>query len=373
MQKHGLKKKGISLIVLVITIIIIILLAGAIILSMSGENNIITMAKKAKTSQEETMAEETLVTSLASILADNNGNKDLKNLDNLKISDFNVKISNISRLVTLSSGNDAYNFLVDSDYKVTKLTGISGNNQGTNNGGNQGSSSSEIINDFNIKLEEQKGFDIKINIDGEITTTDGSDILGYMIFVDGQGVSLQNKLPYEIKLTQMNKTYKIDVMAMDKNGKGKYASNSLSVTIPNLVIEVLQYPIMSIDGFYNIKYVDVQDSSKFSYGLDLTKDCTASDAIGKNLYDGDPTTYAPGGDRKNTYLLIDESLWGKTLKFNYVYAYHQLSFYNSSGTRLSTDGGVRNSSVTITVPANATKLLLYFNEGGGLYSIDVIN
>ena len=297
--------KGITLVALVITIILLLIIAGISIASIGGENSIINKAKKAKNEHESAQAQESLETELASILANNEGNKDLKKLDDMKINGYTTKVSDIARLVTLTKNNVTYNFLVDSNYNIQKLDNISGSNQNIGSGTNQGGSS-DVINDFNIKLEEQTGLNVKINIDGEITTKDNSNIVGYIIQIDGRGTNLKEKIPISINLKDIGTKYKIDIIAIDVYGKTKMASSTLDVTTPNMIVETLEYPIMTTKGMVNTKYTNPSDSSDFYYGLDLSKDCTAEDALDKAAYDGDDSTYYDGTSNKNKFYFGDD-------------------------------------------------------------------
>lgn len=95
-----------------------------------------------------------------------------------------------------------------------------------------------------------------------------------------------------------------------------------------------------------------------------------SDALEQKAYDGDLTTYAPGGGAKSVYANVDESAWGKTIKLSYLTGYHGVTFFNKNGSILFTQDS-RSDIVTSVVPQNSTRLRLYFNEGGGLYEIEV--
>ena len=84
------------------------------------------------------------------------------------------------------------------------------------------------------------------------------------------------------------------------------ASSTLEVTTPNMIVETLQYPIMTTKGMVNTKYTNPSDSSDFYYGLDLSKDCTAADALDKAAYDGDDSTYYDGTSNKNKFYFGDD-------------------------------------------------------------------
>lgn len=188
---------GITLLALVVTIILLLIIAGISIASIVGENSIIN---KAKNEHELSQAQESLATELASILANNEGNKDLKKLDNMKINGYTTKVSDIARLVILTKNNVAYNFLVDSNYNIQKLDNISWSNQNT-----------------------------------------------------GSGTNLKEKIPISINLKDIGTKYKIDIIAIDVYGKTKMASSTWEVTTPNMIVETLQYPIMTTKGMVNTK------------------------------------------------------------------------------------------------------------------------
>ena len=330
--------KGITLVALVVTIILLLIIAGISIASIRGENSIINKTKKAKNEHEKAQAQESLATELASILANNEGNKDLKKLDNMKINGYTTKVSDIARLVTLTKNNETYNFLVDSNYNIQKLDNISGSNQNTGGGTNQGGSS-DVINDFNIKLEEQTGCNIIINIDGEITTKDNSNIVGYVIQVDGKGTNVKEKMPISINLKDIGTKYKIDVIAIDIYGKTKTASSTLDVTIPNMIVEALQYPIMTTKGMVNTKYTNPSDSNEFFYGLDLSRDCTAADALDKAAYDGDDSTYYDGtSSKKKFYFGNDIDIYNVCFQIDPSYSGRLVTWLEGSGNINTSEG-----------------------------------
>ena len=60
-------------------------------------------------------------------------------------------------------------------------------------------------------------------------------------------------LPVSISLKDIGTKYKIDVMAIDIYGKTKMAGSTLDVTTPNMIVETLQYPIMTTKGMVNTK------------------------------------------------------------------------------------------------------------------------
>lgn len=331
---NNTKNKGITLISLVVTIIILLILAGISIIALNGENGLIKRSKQAKDEHETAAAQEALSMELSAILAQSQGEKKLKDLDGMKIDGYTTNVSDIARLVTMTKDKERYYFLVDSQYNIQNLNNIQGINQ--NPGTGTGSSSSEIINDFNIKVEEQSGLSAKINIDGEITTKDNSKILGYIVLVNGQGNDIGKTMPYTVNLEKIGTTYKIDVMAIDIYGKTKNESSSLTVTTPNVIETALDYPIITRNGMVNVKYTNPGDASDYYYGLDLSKDCTASDALDKAAYDGDETTYYNGTSTKNKfYFASDIDLYNVCFK---------LVNPNMSGSSYVVSGGGYNFS-----------------------------
>ena len=57
----------------------------------------------------------------------------------------------------------------------------------------------------------------------------------------------------------------------------------------------------------NVKYTNRNNSSDYYYELDLSVNCTADDALDKNAYDGDETTYVDTSSGK-TYFYLGENL-----------------------------------------------------------------
>lgn len=294
------QSKGITLVALVITIILLLILAGITIVNIGGENSLINKTTKARKEHETAQAQELLNIELSKILADNDGNKDLKKIDNLKVNGYTTNVSDISRLVTMTKNNETYYFLVDSNYNIKNLDNISEINKDSESENNN--SSSSLINDFEIKIEEQNGRDVKINIDGTST----SNILGYIIIVNEQGKTIEKEMPCKITLDEFGTEYKIDVMAVDNEGKTKRAKSSLSVETPTMIANVLDYPRMTSKGMVNVKYINPSNSNDFYYGLDLSKDCTAADALDKAAYDGDDTTFYDGTSLKCKFYFYDD-------------------------------------------------------------------
>lgn len=181
------------------------------------------------------------------------------------------------------SGNGTLYITKNGKYDVKNYSEVDVNVEGTN-------SESKIINDFSIKNGKFARLTTSISIDGEITTTDSSNIIGYIILVNGENKAITSTMPYDLEL-EANKKYIVKVVAIDKNAHFKESSNTLNITTPSIVTEVLDYPILTKTGMKNVKYVDLTNENNVTYDLDLSVDCTAADALDKKAYDGDESTY----------------------------------------------------------------------------------
>ena len=67
------KEKGITLIALVVTIVVLLILAGISIAMLTGDNGIISQAKKAKEATEQAKVEELVTVAIGSVISKNNG------------------------------------------------------------------------------------------------------------------------------------------------------------------------------------------------------------------------------------------------------------------------------------------------------------
>ncbi len=132
--------KGITLVALVITIIILIILAGISIASLSGENGLLGKTIKAAEEHNKSAAKEALSLKLSAILLDKNGDKDLSYLNDMTIEGYNVEVSNIGRIVTMTKDKKSYQFFIDSEYNVTELGEVSA----TTGSGSSGQSQGEV-------------------------------------------------------------------------------------------------------------------------------------------------------------------------------------------------------------------------------------
>ena len=346
MDKKG--NKAITLIALVITIVVMLILAVVAINLTLGENGIFKRAKMAKEEQAkqaaiellkvkmtecqlESIAEKGEYPTLAYLAAylqnekDKNGeieyveavSKKVALLDETPYADWEKIYTKLSKY--------SFEFEIDSSFKVsvngtevsmpsgymkipTETLGITENGEHdvTNyakvnvNVVSNGSTESTVINSFNIKNSTLSGLNTTISIDGTISTTDSSGVRGYTIIINDEVRYATTTLPYELKL-ERNTQNTIKVNAIDKNGNTKQSTNSVSVTTPNYIIQALAYPVLTTTGMKNIKYINPDNTSEFTYALDLSVDCTASDALDKKAYDGDETTYVDTSSGKTVF------------------------------------------------------------------------
>lgn len=137
----------------------------------------------------------------------------------------------------------------------------------------------------------------------------------------------------------------------------------------------LEYPIITPKEIANCALINTQNQKSWYY-YDENAKPTAANALGNNAYDGDVKTVVPGGNALSYYIDVDESVWGKTLSFTYEDngKYHQV-LYLKNGTRtflLENSTEARSAKVQMKIP-ETNRLELYFNEGGGLYEMKLMN
>lgn len=221
------KEKGITLVAIVITIIILLILAGISISKLTGDG-ILKRSKQAKDEYEISTAQELLNVQLMNILSDNNGNKDLNNLDGMIVKGYDVQVSDIGKIVTMTKNGISYYFLVDSDYRIQDLNNNLENNQGSGGGqtNTSGVSNSKIINDFEVVVSKKTPKSLTIDTKSEITTKNETTVKGYMIFLQGKVIGVTDTLPYKILGLERNTSYSgICVQAIDEDGNTKKSKN----------------------------------------------------------------------------------------------------------------------------------------------------
>lgn len=194
-----------------------------------------------------------------------------------------------------------------------------------------------------------------------------NDIVAYFVVVNGEVKKLYTTKPSIIEDLNIATKYSIYVMTVDRYA-GITKSNTIEIETKDMISQELEFPMITSSGIKNVinKYKD----GRTEYVYNKNKECTSSEAVGKNAYDGDEKTLFPGGNVKNTYMSVDSSAWGKKLLIKYETSYKAYSFFNSKEAIL-TSGDFRDNTKILDIPKDATKLRLYFNEGGGIYEMYV--
>lgn len=124
LSQKNFYNQGITLIALVLTVIVLLILTGISIVTLVGENGILMKATVAKEKYEIATAKEALEVKLSEILIEKLGEKDLNYLDTMKIDGYDVSLSKIGRIVTMTKNNIPYIFLVDSEYNIIDLNNL---------------------------------------------------------------------------------------------------------------------------------------------------------------------------------------------------------------------------------------------------------
>lgn len=204
------------------------------------------------------------------------------------------------------------------------------------NGGNGGNGTITLYNlligNLNITVDEitQNSFRVIIN-NSEIKATN----ITYDYLIDSnkekKGITESS---INIDNLQSAKTYQVQVIL--HYGNEEYYSNTIfAKTLRNdgLIEKVLDYPIMTSEGMKNIKCYNPNNEDDYHYELDLSKDCTAEDALDKAAYDGDDSTYYDGTSPKckfyyasytkpyQTCLKIDPNFKGTIITFLSINGY----------------------------------------------------
>lgn len=282
-----MKNKGITLIALIVTIIVLLILAGVSIVFLTGDNGILFKAKNAKNQ-----------TDLASQEERNR----------------------------LSSYEE---FL----------------NGGTSRGGY---TESNLINGFTVKTDSIGGSSITVNTSGTVSTNNGSKVYGYIILLNSKVVKVTETLPYTITGLSINTSYAgLSIIAIDENSNLKKSDNELSVSTLNMTVQILDYPLFTKNGIVNVKYVNPSNAADYYYGLDLSKDCTAADALDKQAYDGNNSTYydpAGANATKNKFRFgTDADVYQCCFKVNTGASGIVFSFADGSGYIAYGEGAIVNT------------------------------
>ena len=370
---------GITLIALIITIIVLLILTGVTLNMVMGENGII---KKANTASEETNKEsaaEKLSLKITNVQIDSYTSKQrMPTLQELadeldkdsEIEYVKKKNVEVGSLAKVDIG-DATSILTKlKDYKYVfeinnkfQLASIDGKQVSDNiiNG-------SSIINNIEISAGEIGGETANFNMN--INYKDGygeNDIVAYFVVVNGEVKKLYTTKPSIIEDLNIATKYSIYVMTVDRYA-GITKSNTIEIETKDMISQALEFPMITSSGIKNVinKYKD----GRTEYVYNKNKECTSSEAVGKNAYDGNEKTLFPGGNVKYTYMSVDSSAWGKKLLIKYETSYKMYHFYDSSDKILK-GNDFRDNTKILDIPKDATKLRLYFNEGGGIYEMYV--
>ena len=321
------KNKGITLVALVITIIVLLVLAGITIAQLKG-NGLFDKAIRAKDESEKQAATEKMNLKITEAemsswekekrmpTLQELANEFCKNEDDefeYVLTTSKKTASKLGDIVVTDSiftkfKEYPYEFEIDSSLKLASIDGVKISNDNNEKNNETTAKQSKIINDFKVKVSLEN-IKAKIEIDGKISTVDGSNVVGYIILVNGEATEVNKTLPYVVKLDG-GKTFKIEVIAIDNEANLKRSSNSISVTTPSVIETVLDYPILTTDGMVNVKYTKPDDGNFLAYGLNKIKQCTGSDALGTEAFDGIETTCSKVSEGKTTFFIqTDVKIW----------------------------------------------------------------
>lgn len=232
-----------------------------------------------------------------------------------------------------TGGGAGYRY--ESNYRISGSNGSSGEENGQAGGtgyyggtGNPGGTGIEKVNNGTtgtggLLILYANQFDNKGKIEAN-----GVDSNGYGGASGGGSVNIfYNQLVNEGNIT-----------ATGGNGTNGGNGGDGSITVQDINtpiyadnIEVLAYPIMTSKGMMNIKRYSSDNKDDYNYELDLTKDCTASDALDKVAYDGDDSTYYDGTSSKCRFYFGDDiDIYQVCFKIDSNYS--GIIFENEDGT-----------------------------------------
>ena len=99
-------------------------------------------------------------------------------------------------------------------------------------------------------------------------------------------------------------------------GNGSVRIRNINSNVMETVIEtVLEYPILTTNGMVNVKYTMPDDENYIEYGLNKTKQCTATDALSTEAFDGVETTCSKASEGKTTFFVQkDVKQWNVVCK-----------------------------------------------------------
>lgn len=195
--------RGITLIALIITIIVLLIIASIGVAFLTGENGILSRAQSAKDEQAKAAAEEQLKIELSNYLTNNLGTADLSSIDGMTIDGmtidgYQVGLTGIGRIVSMTKDGQTYNFLVDDKYNVTGLNGTTvTSNPGVSIGANQ-----KFVKVY-VKNAIQGKMTLYINPISDTTITN------VKFYIDDNVVYSGTDLTYTVQNLEIGKEYNI--------------------------------------------------------------------------------------------------------------------------------------------------------------------
>ena len=171
-----------------------------------------------------------------------------------------------------------------------------------------------------------------------------------------------------------NTTYKLSVLAIDKNGNTYKNSKEYKTSMYTYTKKLAEFPMITANGICNVKVECNQDDSKSYYIFDKSMGSTTNpNSLPIEAYDGDINTSAGPYNIVNRYLAIDSSAIGKNITINaYGYQGYSLAYYSTYGI-FKEYGDNRASTFTCSIPNGADQYLFrcYGNENARFYEITV--
>ena len=217
------KQNGITLIALVIIILVLIILAGVVIAFTMGKNGIFIASKNAKKKYQTSEVQEQLEMAIANEQLGNLDKFTLADLKDLKIDNAQVTLGGLYRNAVVKKGSETYNFLIDKTLKVTYQ-------KNTNSGGTGTSApnESELIQDFDITIEEN-GTYIKAQVNN-VQEKEAAGVRGYIYMLDNNIINIQSENTYLYTNLDMNREYNITVKLIDSKGNLKEKSTKVNTS-----------------------------------------------------------------------------------------------------------------------------------------------
>ena len=384
MSNISTTSSAITLIALIITIIVLLILTGVTLNMIIGENGII---KKANTASEETNKEsaaEKLSLKITNVQIDSYTiKKRMPTLQELtdeldkdsEIEYVKKKNVEVGSLAKVDIG-DATSILTKlKDYKYVfeinnkfQLASIDGKQVSDNiiNG-------SSIINNIEISAGEIGGETANFNMN--INYKDGygeNDIVAYFVVVNGEVKKLYTTKPSIIEDLNIATKYSIYVMTVDRYA-GITKSNTIEIETKDMISQELEFPMITSNGIKNVinKYKD----GRTEYVYNKNKECTSSEAVGKNAYDGDLKTDAEILETVDKgWIDVDSNAIGKKIKIEGARNCNVLQ-NGPSGSSLALTGNNTKPGDTLEfqIPEGTKKLYFttYARRLGNLYISEI--